>query len=215
MIVSRLIVVSLCFGLLTTSCATTEVVSSWYNEDYKGQIKNVYIIGLAENEINRMYFENSFYEKLRSGGVNAIPSSSDLPKDQVASRDIIIQKMKASGCDSVLLSKVVNQRTTGTYPSVQGSNRFVKGPYYSAQERVPYYTSWFAYYTFGPNPIPYNPPKITEIVVLSVESVLYDLETEEIIWSAYMETDLDANFEKMIQIFVDKVTQDLNDKGLI
>jgi hypothetical protein len=45
--------------------------------------------------------------------------------------------------------------------------------------------------------------------------VLYDLKTEEMIWSAQLETVVEGNIEKMMQDYVDTVTKDLKDKGLI
>jgi hypothetical protein len=61
----------------------------------------------------------------------------------------------------------------------------------------------------------YVEPSKKDLVILTVESVLYDLQTEELIWSAQLETILQGNFENMVQTFVDEVTRDLKTKGLI
>jgi hypothetical protein len=58
-------------------------------------------------------------------------------------------------------------------------------------------------------------PSVTSFVALTVESVLYDLRSEELIWSAQLETDLEGNIEKMIQKYVDEVAKDLKKKGFI
>ena len=44
---------------------------------------------------------------------------------------------------------------------------------------------------------------------------MYDLETEEMIWSGQLETVIEGNFEKMVQDFVDTVSKDLTEKGII
>lgn len=204
-------------GCFLTACSGTSVKSSYLSPDYKGQIKNVYIIGIAKNDINRMLFENTFYSRLASEGISAIPSSTDLPKNQEADRELIIQKMRANDCDSVLLTRVVDRRTEATFSSGQGSLRYVPGPSYAGlrvYDRPSYYNNWGSYYSSGYR-VAYQQPTVTKFVVLTVESVLYDLQSEELIWSAQMETDLENNIEEMMEKFVDEAVKDLKEKGLI
>ena len=59
------------------------------------------------------------------------------------------------------------------------------------------------------------PATTTNFVVLTIESVLYDLKTEEMIWSAQLETVVEGDIEKMVQDFAETVTEDLKGKGLI
>jgi len=44
---------------------------------------------------------------------------------------------------------------------------------------------------------------------------LYDLRTEELIWSAQMETDLESNVEDMMKKFVEQAVGELKMKGFI
>lgn len=202
---------------LLTACSGTKTEFSWSNENFKGKIENIYIIGIAKNDFNRMYFENTFYQKLKNEGVKSIPSSTSLPKDQATSKDVIVQKMTENNCDSVLLTRVTNQRTVATFTSGRSSYRYVPGPTYSGvrlYERPAYYNAWDNYY-YAAYQVVVKPPTTTNIVKLTVESVLYDLKTEELIWSALMETDLEANVEDMIRKFVDEAVKDLKQVGLI
>jgi hypothetical protein len=48
-----------------------------------------------------------------------------------------------------------------------------------------------------------------------VESVLYDLKSEEMIWAAQLETVLEGNIEEMMQDYAEIVTKDLKEKKLI
>jgi hypothetical protein len=59
------------------------------------------------------------------------------------------------------------------------------------------------------------PATTTDFVVLTIESVLYDLKTEEMIWSAQLETVVEGNIDEMVQAFAEIVTKDLKGKGLI
>jgi hypothetical protein len=179
-------------ALLTTACSSTTISDSWSRPSYKSQIKNVYIIGIDKSELNRMIFEDTFSSRLSNEGIKAHSSYMDLPdllKKQETSRQAIIQKMKANECDSVLLTRQVGKRTDRSMPS--------------------YYGNWGTYYSYST----YQTP--ASITILTVESVLYDLKTEELIWSARMETNLEENTEEMIQTFADEVIKDLKKKGLI
>jgi hypothetical protein len=55
--------------LFITSCATTTSTSVWKDADYKGQIKKVFVIGIARNHLVRRFFEDEFVRQLKSFGV--------------------------------------------------------------------------------------------------------------------------------------------------
>ena len=206
-------------GLLVASCSSTKTTDSWSDQSYKGQIKNVYIIGIAKDDLNRMIFEDNFESSLAKEGVKAIASFKDnLPTNQEIDREDIIQRMRNNSCDSVLLTRLVSQRTKGSMSGGRRSYTYTPGPRsgdltFHKLPKDSYYRSWSSYYSYGR--INYVEPARADFVVLTVESVLYDLHTEELIWSAQLETRLEGNFENMVQTFVNEVTRDLRKKGLI
>ena len=205
-------------GLLATACAGTKTSESWSDQNYKGKIKNVYIIAIAKNELNRMIFEDRFENRLISEGVKAIASFKDLPTNNEADKETIIKKMSANNCDSVLLTRVISQRTKSSIGSSRGYYVYSPGPYSGDGPRIrkvktDYASNWSSYYQQGR--MNYVPPSKVSAVILTVESVLYDLQTEELIWSAQLETHFEGNMEGMVRKFVDEVTKDLKGKGLI
>ena len=160
-----------------------------------------------------MIFENTFERQLNSEGVKAIASYKDLFTNKKPEREAIIRRMRANDCDSILLTRVVSQKTK-TISQGKGSYRSSPGVAASGPNSRPrYYNDWKDYYTYGS--VNYVSPATLDIVTLTVESVLYDLETRELIWSAQMETHLEGNLENMMRIFVGEVTKDLRAKGLI
>ena len=204
-------------GLVVVACSSTTMSGSWSSPDHKQQIENVYIIGISQNEIHRRIFEDTFGRQLASHGVKTVSSYNDLPANEESNREDIIKAMTDNGCDSVLLTKLVSQRTeTVTNPGYVSG--YSSGPYYGGRRggygRPAYYNSWGSYYNRSYDVV-YQPPTTTTFVVLTVESVLYDLKTEEMIWSAQLETFDEGNIEKMMQDFVNEVTKDLKKNGLI
>jgi hypothetical protein len=209
------------FGLFMAACSGTKTTGSWSDQSYKGKIKNVYIIGIAKKDINRMIFENSFESRLASEGIKAIASYTDLlSTNQEVDREDIIQRMRNNNCDSVLLTRLVGQKTKGSLSGGRGTYNYtpMSSPVGPTSQRLPkgqlsYYNNWGTYYNYGK--VNYVQPSSLDNVILTVESVLYDLQTEELIWSAQLETRLEGNIENMMRIFVDEVAKDLKKKGLI
>ncbi len=210
------VLVLMLIGSLVVACTSTEIVRSWSSPYYKGPIKKVYLIGVAANEVNRRIFEDSFINQFATQSVNAVSSYKDLPKNEEFDKDNIKRRMAENGCDSVLLTKLVGQQTK-TVTNTGRSAAFSMGPYYGGRDnygRPAYYSSWDNYYNSRIE-IVYAPAATTQFEILTVESVLYDLKTEGLIWSARIETIVDVNLDKMMQEYVQEVIKDLKGKGLI
>lgn len=202
-------------GLLAVACSSTTMSGSWSDTGYKGQIKNVFIIGIAKNELNQRMFEDTFGNQLSGQGVKTVSSYKIFSSTEKVDRETIIQAMTANGCDSVLLTKLIGQRTE-TVSSPGYASRYSSGYGYNGRGGRSNYGrgGWGNYYNRSYDVV-YSPPTTTEFVILTAESVLYDLKTEEMIWSAQLETVLEENIEKMMQDFTERVTKDLKEKGLI
>lgn len=198
-------------GLLTTACSSTTVKDSWVKSGYSDKVENVYLVGIAKEEDFRRLFEEAFKRKLTEQGVRAIPSHHDLSKNQESNRESIIREMKANGCDSVLLTKMIRKRkdkgTSGKGIQVVQASPV---PLYID----PWYNNWGAYYnqSYSVKNIQPTTPGTT---TLTIESVLYDLKTEERIWSAQLETVKGIDIMQMIQDHVGAVVRNLKQKGLI
>jgi len=213
-ILTRILGVML-IGLLAVACSSTTMSGSWSDTSYKGQIKNVFIIGIAKNEMNQRMFEDTFGNKLSSQGIKTVSSYKNISSTEKVDRETIIQAMTANGCDSVLLTRLTGQRTetvsspgyaSGYSSGYGGRGNYGRGNYGRG--------GWGNYYNRSYDVV-YSPPTTTEFVILTVESILYDLKTEEMIWSAQFETVWEGNIEKMMQDFTENVTKDLKEKGLI
>lgn len=206
--------------LLVTSCSglNPQISDSWSNQNYKGKIKKVYIIGIAEKDHNRMIFEDTFESRLTREGVKVVASYKDLIYLKNATREDIIQKMRENNCDSVLLTRVIGQAKK-TFYTGGGKYKYYEGPSYDGSgvySRPHYYDNWANYYEYSEGA--YLPEKRLEFNTIIAESVLFDLQTEELIWSAQLETietQVERNIEKIMQLFIDEVTRDLKIKELI
>ena len=205
-------------ALLVAACSSTTMSGSWSDPAFTKKAKKVYIIGISKDETRRRIFEDTFGRQLTSQGIKTFSSYRDLPSNQDTDREAITQRMIEEGCDSVLITQLIDTRKE-TVTSPGRVSGYSSGPYYGGRRggyggRGGYYNNWGSYYGRRTD-IVYEPPTSTEFVIATVESVMYDLETEEMIWSGQLETVIEGNFEKMVQDFVNTVSKDLKAKGII
>lgn len=213
---SRIIVFGI-VALLVAACSSTTMSGSWSDPEFKNQVKNVYIIGIAKNQTTRRVFEDAFSGHLGTKGVRTVSSYKDLPNSEEATREDIIKGMTDEGCDSVLLTKLVGQRqetvtTPGRVSGYSSGGYGNRGGYYG--NRGGHYNNWGSYYGRS-HDVVYTPPTSTEFTILTIESVLYDLKTEKMIWSGQLETVVEQNIDKNVKDFVNEVSKDMTDKGII
>lgn len=197
--------------IFATACSSTTVKNSWVKPGYSDQIENVYLIGIAKEEDYRRIFEETLQRKLSMQDVHAVASYKDLPRDQENNKENIIKAMTANNCDSVLLTKLVRKRTeAGT--KGQGIQVVKTTPVPLFYD--PWYNNWGAYYNQSYSVINIQ-PTTPGTKTLIIESVLFDLKTEEKIWAAQLETVEGIDPIKMIRDYVEAVTRDLKGNGLI
>jgi hypothetical protein len=126
--------------------------------------------------MNRRIFEDAFSNQFFSKGVSSEASYRDITFSKDVNKDVLAKKMAERGCDSVVLTRLIGQRkeivTTTAYDPV-----YSPGPYYGGYgryNRPGHYGSWGNYYGH-PHAFSYMPTTTTERVILTVESVMYDL----------------------------------------
>ena len=203
-------------GFVLIACSGPEMTGSWTSSDFEGPIKKVYIVGIAKSEMNRRVFEDSFSNHLFGMGVSTEASYRDINTSQEVNKEILAQKMVEKGCDTVMLTRLIGQRKE-TVVTPGRAYGYSPGPYYGGYggyARPAHYNSWGNYYGHPYNVV-YEPAISTEYVVLTLESVMYDLKTEQLIWSAQYETVVEGGLDKMVQDYVKAASKDLKEKGLI
>lgn len=203
-------------GLTMVACSGSNMTGSWTNTDFKGPIKKVYVVGISKSEMNRRIFEDAFSNQFFKENVSSEASYRDITFVNEVSKDLLAKKMAENGCDSVVLTRLIGQRTeTVTTPVFDPI--YSPGPYYGGYgryNRPGHYGSWGNYFGHPYNYF-YEPTITTERVIVTVESVMYDLKTEQLIWSAQYETAIEGSIDKMIDKYVKQVTKDLKGKKLI
>lgn len=206
----------LCSGLIfimlmIAGCSSTVVTGSWKDPNFNGQVKKVYVIGIAKQETTRRIFEDEFRNQLATYGVTGLSSYSDLPTSDKVDKEVIAAKVRDNGADSVLLARAIGKRTEEVVnPGRVTSIDYGPRGYYPD----PYYRNYGNYYARSRD-IVYQPATVSQFEVVTIEANLYNAANAELIWSAQLETIVEDNLGKLLADFIETVTKDLKAKGLI
>ena len=156
-----------------TACASTGLESSWKDPQFSGApLRSVLVLGVARNQSNRKTFEDNFVQALKAHGTPATASYPLLPEDGVIPRDRIRQAVTQSGSDSVLVTRVLRvQRTVLVTPGRSA-------PDYARSD----FQGWYSQTYSTPQ------PPVEEYDILTIESTLWDLRQERVVWKGTSET---------------------------
>lgn len=187
----------LLFSVLLSSCGTGKIVSSWSGAEIKAMsFDNILVIGVARNATTRRLFENSFVEDLQREGKNAFVSYKIETMKDNPTTDTIIQAVKETGADAVLLTRLNGaEEKTLTQESV--------GRTYMDLDSAPLDTVYF---------LPEQSTSTYTRVRVLLESRLYDVETKQLIWSATSRLKNPVMTKKYMEKATDIFIKDLKEK---
>jgi hypothetical protein len=156
-----------------TACATNTLQGSWKDPQFTGApLRNVMVLGVARDQSNRRIFEDNFVQALKARGTPATASYPLLPEDGVIPRDRIKQAMTQSGSDSILVTRVLRvQRNVLVTPGRAA-------PDYARDD----FQGWYSQTYSTP------PPAVEKYDILTLESTLWDLRKEHVVWKGTTET---------------------------
>ncbi len=173
-------------ALLLVSCVTsTSLVNVWEDPAYKGgPFKKIIVFGLAADGGMSRAFEDIFAAELTQHGVEGIPGHTVVPEGEQADREAIEKAARAAGADGFLLARLVktakeSQNAPGYTPAVPPDLSTMPGG-------IGYYNNNFYGY-YGAAYI-YSPPASYQYEVVTVETNLWDVRTEKLVWSGTTQT---------------------------
>jgi hypothetical protein len=186
-----------CF-CLTASCATTKMTHVWRDDTYRGAIRKVVVIGIFKEPDTRKIFEDEFADRLRARGVDATASRKIASDAEMPDKDVVIRKIREFGADTVLVTRVVDMETVKTSVPGQG---------YAVPSYYGYYGMYYGY--------SYRPGYTLQEGFAYLETNLYNVGDEKLIWSGRSTTKLSATRYELIQAFVKTMIDGLSDAKLI
>lgn len=191
-------------GLLAASCGTsTQMAEVWQEPSYKPQpVHKVMIIGVGENTRRIKIFEDIMASHFEARKLQVVKGSSVLPADSIdiASFKKIVQ---GTGADIATVSRLVGMDTETSY--VPGTSYYTPAAGYYGF--YPYYYSSYS--------VVNEPGYITQYKIYKVETNVYDVRAEKLIWSGLSHTTDPANMEDGVNSMASVVVESLAKSKII
>ncbi len=190
--------------ILITSCSSTKITSVWMDQEKSGSSFNdILVIGIAKEEHNRRLFEEQFTAQLNTAGVESEVSYKILPEGTVINRETVTAAIKGKNIDAVIVTHMVSVEEETVYRQNMDYR-----PSYG------YYNGMYNYYPHV-NTYVHQPGYYTTHDVVKLETNLYEVKSEELVWSAQSRSFAPESAKEVIDSLVKLVIKDLKEKGLI
>jgi hypothetical protein len=197
------------FALVMAACApSSKITSTWKSDKSAGKKYNsVFIAVLTGNTIAKSAIEEQFDQAFTAYKVSAAKSIDEFPPkfshDSIP-KDEIMRKVKQKGSQSILTISILKKTT---------ESRYVSGVY-SPGMRWGYYNNFWGYYSYW-YPFVYSPDYYVNEDIYYMETNLYDITSEELVWSAQSQTyDVD-NLKNFSKEFARSVVSKMNEDGIL
>jgi len=194
------------FGLLVLTtfllagCSQTKVTSVWVDQEYQGDgIDNVFVVGISKDGGMRRIFEDEFVSLFKQRGVKATSSYRMVPDEELRNEKKLDMKVRESGSDTILMTRLID---------IRKDTQYIPPDYVSA----PYYGGWHGYYNRS---YMVSPGYTVEYETAVLETNLYDLKSDKLIWSARSDAPTDGKMGKHIKDFAQSIIKQLADAKLI
>jgi hypothetical protein len=205
----RTVIGAMMLGIMMAACApSSKITSTWKSDKYAGKKYNsVFISVLSGNTIARSVIEKEFEQTFSSYNVSAAKSIDEFPPkfshDSIPKEEIM-KKVKQKGSQSILTISILKKAT---------ESRYVSGVY-SPGMRWGYYNNFWGYYSYW-YPYVYSPDYYVNEEVYYLETNLYDIGSEELMWSAQSQTYSMDHLKTFSKEFSKAVVSKLNEDGLL
>lgn len=186
--------------LLLASCNSTKIIGTYKSPDITSTYDDIFVVGMVSDQLTDKNVEAYLVEMLQARGVYAEAIKGTFNPDIELTdekKKEIAENLRNKGFDSVLTFALV---------SIDEQENYVPGTYSTAYypARYPYYGSYWGYYGYHATQV-YQPGYYTRDVVYTMEAVLYDLNTEKLVWSARSETMNPTNVEGFSREYAETV----------
>jgi len=190
---------------LLSSCSASRLLSSWNDSSFgESSIATVLIVGIARDETKRRIYEDTFVDGLSLANTKSVPSYTASKQSIEPSEKALREVVKKTGVKTVLITHVVSENEKEFYqPSniMHGTNNYSTPGLYR-------------YYPFIYNSV-FSSDSYTSTTKVVLETNLYDVKTDKLIWTARSESIDPVMTRKYYQQLIDLFLDDLATKNLL
>lgn len=185
-------------------CGATSIRSSWVAPDVQGPLDfdKILVVFMDPNEATRRAAEDALVERV--GSDRAVASHTMFTAQEVQNAEqnkaAVRRELEAAGIDSAIVMRMINEQQKLSY---------TPGMTYPA-----YYGGFYGMYGYGWG-VAYGSGYLSTDTIVSVETNLYTLDGDKLIWGGVTETFNPDEVGKMVNEIADAVSKNLRQRGLI
>jgi len=181
-------------------CATTSFRSTWKDPTAQpitlhGQRVAAFVI--TPNESQRRAGEDILAGELSARGLQGIPGYRLTGARPVRDSEVLRRDLDRAGVEGTVIMRVVDRRQEVNY--VPGG---------------PYYGSMYGYWDYGWGATAY-PGYVSTDTIVSVETLLYSVRQDKLLWGGVSETIDPRNLDGFIRDIAKAATQEIRNSGLV
>lgn len=194
----RSLFLALCI-LLLVACSGTELAKkATTGAGASNSVSDILVIVVADKDATRRSFEDRFVSRFEAEGINAVSSAAaiPMPSDLKLEKSAILEAVNRYGNDAVLVTHLKSKEYKESYTRGTGSLG-----YYG------YYGSIWGYSR--------APGYYQERTTVRLATNLYDVETENLIWSGETKTWNKKSEAEVLDDVVRVVVRDMKKSGLL
>lgn len=187
---------------VTLLSAAPKFTSVWRSSD-AGSVsfagKKVAGLVITQDDSLRVAGEESLVRELTARGLQSVATYRIAPKEELQRADRAKVWFEKANVDGVIAMRPVSTDKRTTYTPATWVN--------------PYYTSFWGYYGYGWNSV-YVPGSIQRETVVVVETTIYSVPRNQLLWAAVSETKNPKDLRKFVEDLVKECVKELHKQGL-
>jgi hypothetical protein len=204
----RLALVLLSLAVAPACTSSVQMTGQWVDKTLfqPGKYKSVFIAAMSQNLEVKQIFENDLASEAARRGLKAVKSGDvfkpNFTAENASSKEAVLAKVRELGLETIF-TVVLKRKETST--------RYVPGETYAP---APYYGGYWGYYsnTYG---TVYAPGYYVHDKTYYVESNLYEVASEKLLWSVQSEVFNPDNVETVAAEYTTMLLDALDKEGLL
>lgn len=196
-------------ALLLAGCSSsTRILTSWKDPSFQeGSVKRVVVMGLTPIGSMRRQYESMFAEELRKLKVDAVMGLDVIKELEGLEKDAALATLREAGVTHVLATRLVDKKTVQEYhPPTTMSVGYGGYP--------GYYGGWYPYMSVGYTAVT-SPGYYQQKQVYNLETNLYDLAADKLVWTGFSETVAYEAPSDEIKPLIDALSYELRSKKIL
>jgi hypothetical protein len=189
-----------------TGCASTQFVSSW-KAPVEGLIefdnKRVAAVVVSADESTRRAGETALAREISARGAQGVPSYTLVSGEAAKDKEGAKKKLQEAKIDGAVIMRVVSSEQEISY-----------SPGTSWYGAYPYYGSFYGYWGYG-WPTAYDPGYLRTDKVVMVETLVYSVSQDKLLWAGQSKTTNPANLQKFVAELADAAAKEMRKAGFV